>query len=66
MANAALIQRGEITHHHDQAITPASFAIVKIIVSHPAIPMFFILTLVLIYCFAVILTLLPPDEDPAF
>jgi lysophospholipid acyltransferase (LPLAT)-like uncharacterized protein len=66
IASAALTQSGETTHHHDQVIIPASFAIVKIIVSHPASPMFFILALVLIYCFAVILTLLPQDENPAF
>jgi hypothetical protein len=66
IANAALIQSGENTHHHDQAINPASFAMTKMIVNHEAIPMLFILTLVLLYCFAVILTLLPPDEDPAF
>jgi hypothetical protein len=66
MANAALIQSGENTHHHDQAITPASLAMTKMIVNHATIPILFILALVLIYCFAEILKPLPPDEDPVF
>jgi hypothetical protein len=37
------IQMGENTHHHDQSITPHSFAITKMIVSRPPIPTFMML-----------------------
>jgi hypothetical protein len=41
IAMAAVIQSGENTHHQDQAIKPVILAITKMIVSHPAIPMLF-------------------------
>jgi hypothetical protein len=47
-----VIQSGENTHHHDQAMIPVILAITKMIVSHPAMPILFafsILAWVLIY-----------------
>jgi hypothetical protein len=48
MHTPAGIKSGENTHHHDQAMSPISLAITKMIVSTPESPIFCI-ALVLIY-----------------
>jgi hypothetical protein len=66
MHRTTLIHSGENTHNHDHAINPASFAITKMIVIHPAIPSSLILALVCIYLFLEISKPPPLNEDPVF